>query len=260
METWITELTPLSFLERSAAVHPEKVAVVYGAGPAGPTASSPQRRARSWPTPCAPPASAPVTGWPTCCRTSAEMLVAHFAVPLAGAVLVAINTRLSAEEVRYICDHSGSVAPGGRRGVRPRRAAWPGALETVRDDRHRRRPGRRAAPTADPGRSPTPTSCPSRRPLTTLPWAVDDERATISINYTSGTTGRPKGVMYTHRGAYLNALGEVLPLGASRTTASTCGRCRCSTATAGARPWAARRGRRHPGLPARRCAATRSGS
>ena len=43
-----------------------------------------------------------------------------------------------------------------------------------------------------------------------LEWAVEDELATISINYTSGTTGRPKGVMYSHRGAYLNALAEVL--------------------------------------------------
>ncbi len=43
-----------------------------------------------------------------------------------------------------------------------------------------------------------------------LPWAVEDEQDTITINYTSGRTGRPKGVMYTHRGAYLNALGEIV--------------------------------------------------
>ena len=43
-----------------------------------------------------------------------------------------------------------------------------------------------------------------------LPWNVGDERSTISINYTSGTTGKPKGVMYHHRGAYLNALAEVI--------------------------------------------------
>ena len=44
-----------------------------------------------------------------------------------------------------------------------------------------------------------------------LPWTVDDEEHTpISINYTSGTTGQPKGVMYTHRGAYLNSLAEII--------------------------------------------------
>jgi fatty-acyl-CoA synthase len=51
-----------------------------------------------------------------------------------------------------------------------------------------------------------------------LPWTVDDELATISINYTSGTTGHPKGVAYTHRGAYLNSLGEVIHSGHSSTS------------------------------------------
>jgi fatty-acyl-CoA synthase len=49
-----------------------------------------------------------VSGWLNLLPNLPEMLVAHFAVPLAGAILVAINTRLSSEEVRYICDHSGS--------------------------------------------------------------------------------------------------------------------------------------------------------
>ena len=43
-----------------------------------------------------------------------------------------------------------------------------------------------------------------------LDWPLEDEDETIAIDYTSGTTGRPKGVMYTHRGAYLNSLGELL--------------------------------------------------
>lgn len=47
------------------------------------------------------------------------------------------------------------------------------------------------------------------------PWAVDDERATITINYTSGTTGHPKGVEYHHRGAYLNSFGEIVHSGHS---------------------------------------------
>ena len=49
-----------------------------------------------------------------------------------------------------------------------------------------------------------------RGSLEPLPWTVDDEQTPISINYTSGTTGDPKGVVYTHRGAYLNSLGEVI--------------------------------------------------
>ena len=66
-----------------------------------------------------------------------------------------------------------------------------------------------------------------------LDWPIEDEDEVITINYTSGTTGRPKGVMYTHRGAYLNALGELIETRMSSTSV-TCGRCRCSIATAGA--------------------------
>ena len=74
-----------------------------------------------------------------------------------------------------------------------------------------------------------------------VPSVLEDEEETISINYTSGTTGRPKGVMYTHRGAYLSALGNVVET-AWATRPGTCGRSRCSTATGGpipgpSRPW-----------------------
>ena len=78
-----------------------------------------------------------------------------------------------------------------------------------------------------------------------------DEWDAIALNYTSGTTGNPKGVVYHHRGAYLNAISNILDW-TCRSTRCTCGRCRCSTATAGASrgPW-----RR---APAPTCACARS--
>ena len=106
METWITELTPLSFLERSADVHPDKVAVVYG--PDRWTYGELAQRVQELAAALRAAGVGPGDRVAYLLPNVPEMLVAHFAVPLAGAVLVAINTRLSAEEVRYICDHSGS--------------------------------------------------------------------------------------------------------------------------------------------------------
>ena len=101
-----TPVTPLRFLERSAEVYPDKVAIVHGdrrttyrafAGEATRLARALQ-------------ASGIEAGDRVAylCPNIPELLIAHFAVPLAGAVLVAINTRLAGEEVRYICDHSGA--------------------------------------------------------------------------------------------------------------------------------------------------------
>jgi fatty-acyl-CoA synthase len=129
------------------------------------------------------------------------MLVAHFAVPLAGAVLVAINTRLAPAEVRSILLHSGSrmlVAHASLAGTVLQAGDDLGVEEVVW-----------VGDAGDPEPPGTPyAELRARGSDAPLPWTVDDEDATISINYTSGTTGDPKGVMYTHRGAYLNALGE----------------------------------------------------
>ncbi|MBK5268302.1 MAG: long-chain-fatty-acid--CoA ligase [Acidimicrobiia bacterium] len=132
---------------------------------------------------------------------TAQMLIAHFAVPLAKAVLVAINTRLSSPEVLEILKHSGArllVVDESLRSV-----VEPILNEAVGVERVVVVPA-----------EPTPESdyanflaAGSDDPI---PWRVDDERRAISINYTSGTTGRPKGVQYTHRGAYLNALTEII--------------------------------------------------
>ncbi|MFF5990167.1 acyl--CoA ligase family protein [Prauserella flavalba] len=202
-DTWYTPLTPLSFLHRSAEVFPDKVAIAYGerrltyrefaaeatrvAGGLRASGIEPGDRV-AYLLPNIP-----------------EMLVAHFAVPLAGGVLVAINTRLAPAEIRYILEHSGAkilVVDAALHGSVPADAPVR-EIVTVTD------PASGASP--DPGVGGVSyADLLARGTDDPLPWTVADERATISINYTSGTTGKPKGVMYHHRGAYLNSLAELV--------------------------------------------------
>ena len=204
-----TALTPLALLRRSAEVFPDKTAIVYGDRriPYRDVAAEATRLARAL------QASGVGRGERVAylCPNIPEMLIAHFGVPLAGAVLVAINTRLSPEEVRYICDHSGARLLVADTEFLPALAPMLPELRTVQE----------IVALADPLGPPVPAEAASlasssygdllaRGSDEPLPWAVDDELDTITINYTSGTTGRPKGVMYSHRGAYLNSLGEVV--------------------------------------------------
>jgi fatty-acyl-CoA synthase len=121
---------------------------------------------------------------------SEALLLAHFGVPQSGAVLVAINTRLNPREVAEILEHSQStlllVSPGLR------------DSGTVADYPERIELGDEFETLLETG---------SDEPLGSL---LESENDLIAIDYTSGTTGRPKGVMYSHRGAYLNALGMVI--------------------------------------------------
>ena len=191
-----TELTPVSFLERSASVFPDKVAVVHGERrytyrefgervnrlASGLRAAGLQKQDRV----------------AFICPNIPAMLEAHYGVPAAGGVLVAINIRLSSDEIGYILTHSGSrylfvdaefeglVKPLDLTGITVVRVEDTGGP----DDPYERFLA---------GASPDP-----------VPSWLEDENETISINYTSGTTGRPKGVMYSHRGAYINAIGEIV--------------------------------------------------
>jgi len=137
------------------------------------------------------------------------MLVANFAVPLSGGVLVAINTRLAPPEVKYILEHSGATVLVVDAALHP---MVDSVLADLPDLRH-------VVTVVDPAAGVEPSATVpgfgydellamgNDEPL---PWTVEDERSTISINYTSGTTGRPKGVMYHHRGAFLNSLTEII--------------------------------------------------
>ena len=131
-----------------------------------------------------------------------EMVAAHFAVPALGAVLNAINIRLDPGEVAYILDHAGSRLLLAEPATRP---------EIDSPILGNRVPVELlcSAPGAGDGHDFWTGAAPALE----LTAAVTDEHQPIALNYTSGTTGRPKGVVYTHRGAYLNAMGNVLALG-----------------------------------------------
>ena len=111
-------------------------------------------------------------------------LEAHFGVLQAGAVLVMLNTRLQAAELAWILNHCEARVAIADPQLAP---ALPQGIRTITDYETWLAAG--SFPAAD---IPAP-----------------EEDGFIAINYTSGTTGFPKGVMYTHRGAYLNALGEM---------------------------------------------------
>jgi fatty-acyl-CoA synthase len=100
-----TAMSPLSFLERSARVWPGKTAVIYGARRLTyrELAAEAQRVAGALRASGVGPGDRVAYLMPNL----PEMLIAHYAVPLAGAVLVAVNTRLTADEVAYILSHSG---------------------------------------------------------------------------------------------------------------------------------------------------------
>jgi fatty-acyl-CoA synthase len=132
------------------------------------------------------------------------MLELHYAVPGAGGVLVPLNTRLAAAEYTYVLDHSGASVVFASADLRPTLttalADLTGPVPTVVWVDH-------AAPAACEYEALLADADPV--PLT----YPDDERALLSINYTSGTTGRPRGVMTSHRGAYLHSLGVIAEAG-----------------------------------------------
>ncbi|MEZ4510727.1 MAG: acyl-CoA synthetase [Chloroflexota bacterium] len=205
-------LSPLTFIERAAAVYPGKTAVIHG------------HRRYTWAesyTRCRQLASAlaqrgigvgdtvSIMGFNT-----PETFEAHFGVPMTGAVLHAINTRLDAKTIAFMLGHANSKLLLTDREAS---ATISEALRLLEDEG-----GKRPFvidindPLADGGdligdieyENFIAASDPN------FAWSLPaDEWQAISLNYTSGTTGNPKGVVYHHRGAYLNAIGNVLAWG-----------------------------------------------
>lgn len=210
-------LTPLDFLKRAARVYPHKVAVVYN-----------ERRITyaEFYLRCRRLASALQKAGVSKGDTVAvmapnipEMLEAHYGVPMAGAVLNALNTRLDASAIAFCLKHGeAKILIADRDYAEIVR----GALGTIDN------PPRVIDVVDGAGRNGHPASMATGRTdyETFLAdgdpdfrWDLpDDEWQSIALNYTSGTTGDPKGVLYHHRGAYLNAIGNALAFGLAHTS------------------------------------------
>ena len=190
------ELSPLDFLRRSAEALGERTAVVHG-----------NRRYdyAELQVRCDRLASAlrarrlqKHDRVAVLCPNTPALLEAHYGVPLAGGVLVAINTRLDREEIAFILRDSGARFLIVDAELRPLVADMDaGDLETVVVEDT----GEAGDPYEEPLSSGSPEPPES--------W-LSDENEPIAINYTSGTTGRSKGAVYSHRGAYLRAHGVAL--------------------------------------------------
>ncbi|WP_326566967.1 AMP-binding protein [Amycolatopsis rhabdoformis] len=193
MELSFEPLTPLSYLDRAAAAHGSRVAVVDGASRW--TYAQLHDRCRRLAGALAPLAGGrPVA---VLAPNTHVLLEAHFGVPWAGVPLVAVNTRLSAREVAFILEHSEASV-----------LVHDPVFDSLVDAVLAEVPGVRRIRTGAEYEALLAAAAP-------LALTPDDERSVLSINYTSGTTGRPKGVLYHHRGAYLQALAMVGHVGLS---------------------------------------------
>jgi fatty-acyl-CoA synthase len=206
-----TPLTPLSLVARTAYVYPNQLAAVHG-----------ERRytwsetyARSRQLASALTLAGIGTGDTVAlmAANTPEMLEAHFGVPMTGAVLNTLNTRLDADAIVFMLQH-------GEAKLLISDTEFSPTIEAALPKLDRPLPvidivdplaagGRRLGSAdyeqfiggGDPG----------------YEWKhPDDEWQAIALNYTSGTTGNPKGVVYHHRGAYLNALSNLIDWGMPR--------------------------------------------
>jgi fatty-acyl-CoA synthase len=201
-------LTPLSFLERAAYVYPDRVSVVHGEQRT--TWGETYARCRRLASALAKRGIGVGQTVAVMLPNTPPMYEAHFGVAMAGAVLNTLNTRLDAEAIAFMLEHGEARLLITDKEFAPTIEA---ALKLVK----RRIP---VVDAEDPqfsggkrlGELTYEELLAEGAPDFAWRWPADEWEA-IALNYTSGTTGNPKGVVYHHRGAYLNGVGNILVWG-----------------------------------------------
>ena len=201
-------ITPLSFIERSALVYPDRLAIVHGA--LRQTWGQTYTRCRQLASALQQKGIGLGDTVAVILPNTPPMVEAHFGVPMAGAVLNTLNTRLDAEALAFMLDHGEAKAVIVDPEFAQVMARALSLRQTPRDIL--------VIDTEDvlyPGKAERIGSLTYEELVASgspdFAWQMPtDEWTAISLNYTSGTTGNPKGVVYHHRGAALNALSNIL--------------------------------------------------
>jgi fatty-acyl-CoA synthase len=204
-----TPLSPITFLPRAAEIYPDRVAVIHGTKRY--TNAQFYARSRRLATALARKGVKRGDVVSAMLPNVPAMLDAHYGVPALGAVLNAINTRLDSDTVAYILEHGGAKVVLTDRVFAPVMGPALAKLKTRPlvidvDDALYTGPGERLGEAEYEKFLASGDEDFEFR----LPPSESDP---IALNYTSGTTGRPKGVVYHHRGTYLESVGNILAWG-----------------------------------------------